>query len=904
MTPERWRQIEGLYHSACENGAGILANADPELRAEVERLLAQSSGSNILDRPIPTADATCTTATPGSHFGPYRIEGLLGEGGTGKVFLATDPRLGRMVAIKISQDRFTDRFEREARAIAALNHPNICTLHDVGPNYLVMELVEGESLASRLKRGKLTLEQTIQYGAQMAGALAAAHAKGIIHRDLKPANVMITKEGVKLLDFGAARSVEDQTVTRSGVVIGTPAYMAPEQRAGKECDSRTDVYSFGLVLAEMATGTRQSAEGLTGLFAHVVELCLVEDAEKRWQAARDIQHELEWIRTAETTGSAPQRPRGPWWVAVAAAVLLIATLGFFFARQPHPFESPASRLAINAPPGADFLDGLAISPDGRTIVFAARLSGQNKLWVRPLDSLAARELPGTDGGTFPFWSPDSRSIAFFAGGKLRRIDVATGVSAVICDVGAGRGGTWNEEGTILFNSVNDGPLLRVAASGGTPAPVTRVDQSRSENSHRFPFFLPHGRKFLFYVRADDANSGVYLASLDHPLDKVRIFRSPTAAIFVPVNGGSGDLMWVDNGTLLVRPFDPERGQFQGEASALAERVRHNYPGGRYAEISAAQNGTIVYGLSGDALNYLTWYGRDGKASGAIGAPDAYSGLRLSPNGARVAVVRAASASHEEGIALIDLARGVAMPLISAFWGAWSPDGESIAFTSGVGAGGAGGAPKVQVLAIGDRKGEQLTNSSGSQMVLDWSHDGRFILYWEHSNDLATVGRPMLWVLPLVDRKPVPFAPTSTQNPTAQFSPNSRWIAYSSQESGRIEVYVQGFPTGSKWQVSDRGGSYPRWTKDGNELAYLALDRTLMSVPVRRTGNALDFGAPSPLFKLPLPVAFTGSRGDDSSYPFDTTADGQRILALAPAGEREPPTLVVVANWRNRTTAAR
>jgi Tol biopolymer transport system component len=911
MTPERWREVEAIFHSALQRepdarNAFIVeaCGSDEDLQREVISLVSKDqSPMSTLSHPVAELefDSTMAVLMAGTQLGPYLIEGALGAGGMGQVYQAQDARLGRKVAIKVSAKRFSDRFEREARAIAALNHSHICTLYDVGPDYLVMELLEGETLATRLKREALPMDQVLRFGAQIADALAAAHAKGVIHRDLKPGNVMVTKTGVKVLDFGLAKSVQDETLTMPQAVMGTPAYMAPEQSVGEKCDARTDIYSLGLMLAEMATGVAKSTEGLTGSFAHVVELCLVRDAEERWQSARDIQHELEWIKASKTTAPVPQESPTPWFV-IAIAFLLVAALAFFSLLQPHPLEDPTSRLAINAPPGADFLDGLAISPDGRSIVFAARLSGQGKLWVRPLDSLRARELPGTDGATFPFWSPDSRSIAFFAAGKLRRVDVASGFSTVICDVGSGRGGTWSENGTILFNSVNDGPLLRVAASGGTPAPLTRVDQAHSENSHRFPFFLPDGRKFLFYVRANEDVSGVYLGSLDRPQEKIQLFRSPTAAIFAPgANGASGHLVWVENGALMVRPFDPERGQFKGEALPLAERVRLNYPAGRYAEISAARNGTIVYGISGDVLRQLTWHTRDGKTSGTIGPPDSYAGLRFSPNGKQLAVVRAASAAHPEGIALMDVARGIATPLVEAFWGAWSPGGERIAFTGGTSA----GSPKVQLVAIdGAQKREQLTYSNGSEMVLDWSRDGRFILYWEQSNDLPATRRPMLWVLPVSDRKPFPFAPGPPQNPTAQFSPDGRWIAYSSRDSGRVEVYVQGFPTGAKWQVSNEGGGYPRWTKDGRELVYLSLDRTLTSVSVHPSGNGLDFTTPSPLFKISLPAAFTGSRGDDTSYPFDLSSDGQRILALAASGESAPQMLVLLSNWANKTSAAR
>jgi Tol biopolymer transport system component len=909
MDPSRWKQIEDLYHAAleCEPGerAVILAQTDPELRGEVESLLAQDlSKSGALDRPawvgvtgFNAPDSTGTLITPGTQLGPYKIEGSLATGGMGQVFRGVDTRLGRPVAVKTLREQFSARFEREARAISSLNHAHICTLYDVGPNYLVMELCEGETLAARLKRGKLPIQETIRYGAQIADALSAAHAKGIVHRDLKPGNVMLTKAGVKVLDFGLAKSTQDEILTASHVVMGTPAYMAPEQREGKECDARTDIYAMGLMLAEMATGRHGSTEELAGPFAHVVERCLAQHPDDRWQAARDVKFELEWASTAAKIMPATASSRPVFWlIAGAAALLLVAALAFVMLRQPRPLEIRQTRLTINAPPGAELQDGLAISPDARSVVFVAQTAGQSQLWLRPLDSITPRQLPGTEGASFPFWSPDSRSIGYFSAGKLRRIDISSLVSTVICDIGQGRGGTWNEDGAILFNSVNDGPLLRVSASGGMPVAITTVDKARSENSHRFPYFLPGGHKFLYYIRGTKSEdvSGVYLGSLDHAQQKTRLFYSPAAAIFVPAGRGPAHLLWVENGALMARPFNAQRGVFTGEPSPLAERVRINFPAGRYAEISAARDGTVVYGPERTALRQLTWYGRNGKASGTIGPSDSYRGLRFSPDGKRAAVNRAASPSHSAGIAVLDMARGIATPLIGAFWGAWSPDGERVAYTGG----GLLGSPKVQVMPIsGDRKGEQLTHSEGSETVLDWSGDGRYILYSERSNNVAAAGQSGLWVLRLADRKPMLVAQVPPQHPTAQFSPDSHWIAYASRESGRLEVYVQGFSSGRKWQVSDNGGDHPRWRKDGNEMFYLAPDETLMSVSVRHNGDSLEFTSPTALFKISLPVAITGTPGEDTAYPYDVSLDGQRVLAMAPAGESEAQTLVVLSNWQ-------
>jgi len=438
MTPERWHQIEDLYHLACDQGAGVLANADPELRRKVQELLAQNSGGKLLDHAAfdRMADSTRTQVSAGAQLGPYKIEGLLGQGGMGQVFRAVDTRLGRTVAIKVAQERFTDRFDREARAIAALNHPNICTLHDVGPDYLVMELVDGETLAARLKRGRLPMEQTIQYGAQIASALSAAHAKGIIHRDLKPGNVMVTKAGVKVLDFGLAKSTLDETLTVANAVMGTPGYMAPEQREGKPCDARTDIYTLGLVLSEMATGTRAQPgeqprlDSLSAKLAHVVKACLAEDPDNRLQSAQDVKLELEWIRDAgpERSERGQAAPAALWRRALPWGLLGVTALGFaVFAwwretgmKNAVSAEPVRLQIALPQKPPLQLTRALALSPDGRQLAFGASgADGIPRIYLRAMDSLEMRPLPGTESaGSLLFWKPDGRFIAFDSGGKL------------------------------------------------------------------------------------------------------------------------------------------------------------------------------------------------------------------------------------------------------------------------------------------------------------------------------------------------------------------------------------------------------------------------------------------------------------------------------------------------------
>ena len=725
MTPTRWQEIERVYHAALERPPTtrdeFLTEAcknDSELRREVESLLAHdSSKTDKLDQPawvglggLTALDATVTVMNPGTRLGPYRIEGPLGKGGMGEVFRAVDTRLGRPVAVKVCANQFDGRFEREARAISTLNHPHICTLYDVGPNYLVMELVEGETLAATLNKGPLPMELILRYGTQIADALAAAHARGITHRDLKPANIMVTKSGVKVLDFGLAKITrpddapkQSETLTASHAVMGTLSYMAPEQLEGKACDARTDIFALGLVLYEMAmgkkafTGDSQAAliaevmrcrpapmESVPEKFRHVVERSLARDPEERWQTAKDVKAELLWAgkeqAVAPVTTSRSILPRWIWGFAAG-----IAALGLGLGWTITHFRQPAAevrtiRLTVNPPAGTEFLinRGAAISPDGHLVAFVATSPGGVKLWVRPLDSVAVHELPGTDDATFPFWSPDSRSLGFFAGGKLKRVEVAGGLPTVICDVASGRGGSWNEQGIILFNAVNDGPLLRVSAAGGMPVPFTTIDAARGENSHRWPQFLPGGRRFLYWVRGGGA--GVYLGSMDRPQEKVRVLTSATNAVYAPDRDGeSGHVFWVRDGSLMAQAFDPEKGQLVGTAVPLAEAVAFG-DATRFAAVSVANNGTLLY--SGESAHYqLATYARDGKPLGFLAQPGPYRDLRISPDGQRLALSETDGSGRTSQIWQMEFARGI--PSRVTFGGGagplWSPDSQRLVY---------------------------------------------------------------------------------------------------------------------------------------------------------------------------------------------------------------------------------
>ena len=822
---------------------------------------------------------------PGTLVGFYRIEAPLGAGGMGQVFRAVDTRLGRPVAIKFSHEKFSDRFEREARAISALNHPNICTLYDVGENYLVMELVEGETLTARLKKGPLPIDQVLRFGAQIADALTAAHDKGITHRDLKPGNIMLTKAGVKVLDFGLARIEHDETLTLSNMVLGTPAYMAPEQREGKEADARADIYALGLVLREMAMGKRGlELTNAPTQVAHIVARCLEADPADRWQSARDVQAELAWSAAAPAAPTAANGVSVWMWAAIACGLAMMAALLWAWSRPHAPSPERSYRLEVIPAAGSIAVpaSGIAISPDGKTIVYVGQSAGGNRLWIRPLNSSATRDLPGTEGAIFPFWSPDSKSVGFFASAKLKRVDAAGGPPTDICSVSSGRGGTWNSDGIILFNGVNDGPILQVPASGGTPTAVTTVDTAHGEDSHRWPQFLPDGRSFLYFVRTlKNPADAVFLSNLDRPQEKTRVVTSTADAVYAPGSGkDSGILLWLRGTDLVSTPFDPAHVSTPGEAVVVADGMAEMTQGSRYIPVSASRDGTILYTAGTAERSQITWYGRDGRMTGMVAQPDTYRYLRISPDGKRVVAVSMG------GIWSIEFARGIPTRLNPGYDNpVWSPDGQQIAYDGNV------APPNLFLMsANGAGPGVRLTESRNSESLWDWSSDGRYLLYSSQSNDLSSTAPNDLWLLPMTgERKPVRYLETPAAETSGAFSPDSKWIAYSSNASGRREVYVQGLPAGdARWQVSSKGGDQARWRRDGKELFYVAPDGTLMSVEVRTAGGLLEFKPPVALFKL---TAISGG-----AFAYDVAMDGKSFLALAPGAETRPPSLTVMLHW--------
>ena len=909
MNLERWQQIEALYRAARELGpearSTLLAGVDPELRREVEELLAKEGASSdrlAAHHPNETiADSTVTAVSAGTHLGPYVIEGPLGSGGMGQVFRGRDTRLNRAVAIKIVDQKFSERFEREARAISALNHPHVCTLHDVGPNYLVMELVEGETLAARLKKGALPMNLVLQYGAQIADALAAAHAKEIVHRDLKPGNVMLARNGVKVLDFGLAKSQQDQTMTATRVVMGTPAYMAPEQMEGKEADARTDIYALGLILYEMATGTRAvqgqipPMEKLPPQLGHLIERCLATDPDDRWQSVADLKSELEWAGKSQPQAQ-PRRPAWLWPAFGAAGLLLLGFLSFVRLQNP---EKPAIAQPVRfevGPPEAGLFSGplvFALSPDGRRIAFhAAGRDGVTRLWVRSLDSTEARPLAGTAGiTTAPFWSPDSRFVGIHSG-SIQKVDVSSGEPQTFCGPAAAgfRGGAWSKDGTIIFGSSTTG-LFRCSASGGAPSLLTELDPSREEIFHGRPIALPDGRHFLYvrYSRNPDY-TGVYAGSLDaspRAQGRTRLLATRFGVAYAPsANPMVGHLLFLRERTLMAQPFDVRRLELTGEPIVVAEQVGTNNV--IFGYFSASEKGTLAYRGEASSSRQLTWFDRQGKILNRVGEPAQFLNVvSLSPDEKQAARSGTATELNAD-VWLVEVARGVTTrftfdPAHERF-PVWSPDGSRIAFASS-----RTDHLELHEKAFNGTGGDQLLLQSGGKPT-SWSADGRFLLY--SANDPRS--KSDLWVLPVQgEGKPVPLVATSFNEDWGRFSPDSRWIAYQSDESGKNEVYLQQFdPSGPKGAslvggrvlVSKDGGTLPRWRSDGRELFYQSPDRKIMAVEVT-TKPTFHAGVPQPLFQLSV-----------ADMVWDVSADGKRFLVPAPVVEGAQTPITVVLNW--------
>ncbi len=856
----------------------------------------------------------------GDRLGPYEILEAIGKGGMGEVFRARDTRLNRDVAIKVSSEHFSERFEREARVVASLNHPNICSLYDVGPNYLVMELVEGPTLAERITQGAISLDETAGIARQIAAALDAAHEKGVVHRDLKPGNVKIKPDGtVKVLDFGLAKiggtpsvaSDDSPTLTmgqtEAGMILGTAAYMPPEQAKGKPVDKRADIWAFGAMLYEMLTGHRLfQGETMTEVLASVIReepdlnrapaqaqlllrRCLEKDPSRR---LRDIGDAMPLLEVAPQTAPLPQRA---WqWPAVAGALLLIALglASYVLFRENPQAAIEIVRFQIPAPDKGSFNIYLTLSPDGRKLAYVADgADGRSRLWIRNIDSLESRPLAGTEGAASPFWSPDSRFIAFGDGSKVKRIDVSGGPVQTVVDLPAGAGvGFWGSDGTILIGNRGAGPgMWRVSPTEGTASQITRVDTSRQERAHGFPVLLPDGRHFLYTrLSASAENAGVFLGSLDAKPDAQgfkRILPVQSSSVYVPPAGSGPEyLVFLQDRILMAQPFDAKRFELRGEPVALAEQIGTL---GAYGFFSASATGTLAYRLGGvDANNrQLAWYDRQGKALGVVGQPVDFGGQPvLSPDGGAVAIARIDRQAGFSDIWVHDLARNTDSRLTSGTGSngnpAWSPDGSKIAFGSNRG----GTASVYQKAANGVGQDEELDKDARSKNVRDWSRDGQYLI--EEVGRSSKTGLAV-WVLPLFgDRKPFPYLESEFDQENPRVSPNGQWLAYESNETKRNEIYVQSFPKpGGKWQVSTDGGTSPVWSRDGKELFFRGANGKLMVVGVRSgPGNKFDNDLAKPLFDLP------GGAGT-----FDVNKDG-RFLIPAPVGQSTSAPITVVVNW--------
>jgi serine/threonine protein kinase len=959
MTPERWKQIEQLCNAALERDANQRAafllqacGGDDELRREVESLLAQEKPA---DRFLESSDAGRAVEKMvmgrgdgakkliGKRLGSYQIVSLLGAGGMGEVYRARDTRLDRTVAIKILPERLADRtdlrerFEREARTIASLNHPHICTLYDVGreggTDYLVMEFVDGETLAERLKKGPLPLDQVLRYAIEVADALDKAHRKGITHRDLKPGNIMLTKSGAKLLDFGLAKlrlrsdsgaplselPTEKSEVTATGTILGTLQYMAPEQLEGKEADARTDIFAFGAVLYEMAAG-KKAFEGKSqaSLIAkiletdpapistlqpmtpptldHLVKRCLGKEPDERWQSTKDICEQLRWISDSRQQTDPPalvgvvaqQRrvKKRLFWAGMVVAALAAARLVLFLYphfRQPTP-EVRTIRFTVSAPTGQDFPvlgntpSFLSVSPDGSKLTFVAVDSkNHSMLWLRDLGSQTAQPLPGTDGALAPFWSPDSRFIAFSDNTSLKRIAVAGGPAQTIAASPALGGGTWNRDGLILFAaSTFGGPILRVSAAGGSATPMAiRFDTPGTQMGYAWPTFLPDGRHFLYLARGEVTTSGsIYAGSLDSKEAKL-LLKTNSAALYSP----PGYLLYVRAGTLLAQPFDADRLELRGEAVPIAESLQFSPLNGR-AGVAVSDNGVLAY-RSVPPTGQLRFVLADRKgAEQALAAPPhAYRNPRLSPDGQRVAVTIDEGGSQEW---VLDIARGTLSRLTfeCSYNGgtAWTPDGKRVTFGSDR----AGTRNLFWQLADGSGGAERLVISNHTQVAGFWSPDGRTLAFEETG---AGTGYD-IWTFRLGDQMAQPFLQTRFNEIAPRFSPDGHWLAYASDESGRYEIYVQPYPgPGGKWQISTEGGTEPIWTRNG-ELFYRNGEKLMVVQATTRP----SFSAGNPK------VLFEGRYATYQSIAdYDVTADGQRFLFLK-TGEEGRQEINVVVNW--------
>jgi len=858
---------------------------------------------------------------PGVRLGPYEILSALGSGGMGEVWKARDTRLNRLVAIKSSLGPFSERFEREARAIAAVNHHHVCSLYDVGPDYLVMEYVEGQGL-----HGPVPIGRALEVAGQILDALDAAHEKGIVHRDLKPANILLTKSGVKVLDFGLAKitsapdgdgpglpETHSVSLTAEGSVLGTLPYMSPEQVEGREADARSDIFAFGVVLYELIAGTRpfngrtqaslvasilreeprplfeiqpRTPRGL----AEVVRTCLEKDPERRWQSVRDVRHALRWM-AAETPPSAPSRSARVWQGLAVAMAIIAAAMGAWML-QPKASGSP-SRFEASVPDDATPYEYVSVSPDGRTLAVTG-----SAVWLRDLAALDWRRLPGTEGAARVFWSPDGRYLGFVVKDTVMKIDTTGGPPETVATfpIGAApQSGAWSREGDIVLGSWaggSGGPLWRVAATGGTPTPVTQVDLAKGEFVHTWPTFLSDGRSFLYFRSGPPDVEGMYVASLD--VDAANQSRQRILATSVPAALANGHLLFLRAGTLMAQPFDARRLALQDAPVPVAENVEVSwYFTGSF---SVSDNGVFVYKAASPPGTFqLTWVDRQGRTLDTVGQPGTGERVVLSPDGRR-AVAKDTPYNVPGDLWMLDLASGIRTrftfnkdvysPAV------WSPDGARVAYSAG---------------RLGDTVYEKAASGLADAQVLlkepglrhfptSWSRDGRFLLY--HTENAPNTGYDV-WALSVGDRKPHLLLGQAFNEWAAVFSPDMRWVTFVSLETTPLQVYVRPFrvsePTGQpslgegKWQISKDFGNWPQWRSDREIVFNTAPAGTqVFAAAVNPTGAAFESGVPQ---RLPFPPSTGVSSAPQSSL------DGRRYLIEVPVAQRAPrPAVNVVLDW--------
>lgn len=886
------------------------------------------------------------SVAPGTRLGPYEIGSPLGAGGMGEVYRARDTKLGRDVALKVLPATFaTDperiaRFRREAQVLASLNHPHIAAIYgfedSAGIHALVMELVEGPTLADRVALRAIPLDEALQLAREIAEALEAAHERGIIHRDLKPANIKVTSDGnVKVLDFGLAKAIEGDPsstdihtsptitsmTTQPGIILGTAAYMSPEQAKGKSVDRRTDIWAFGCVFFEMLAGNRPfEGETVSDALAAVIraepewsllpsntsqtirnllQRCLKKDPRQRLQAIGDARIAIEEVLSGASQDlpsaveirTAAWRRALPWAVATAAVILATLFAAKYFTRKPQFL--PAIVSQITSPPNTKFVfTGInpgppILSPNGEWLVFSAVGSdGRQLLWVRPLSSVAAKPLDGTDGATLPFWSADSHSLGFFANGKLNRIDVSGGPPLALCNIAIGRGGTWGADGTILFTPNVSSPVFRISASGGTPQQVTTLDGSLNERSHRWPQFLPDNKHFLFFAqRAVVGTGGVYIGSLDGGAPKLIMQNDSNAVYSLP-----GYLLFVLQGILMAQRFDASRLRLDGDAVPLVERAGVNAITSR-AIFAVSETGIMVYepgNATGDT-DQLIWYDRTGKQIEATGTPGLYLEPSVSADSSKLAISSLPGGTGNLNIWVFDLARAtrtrLTFPPSSDRQPNWAPDGKSVAFVSN-----RNGPPHIYLNASdGTGAPTALTADEASEFGPRFTADGRYLLF-ERLADQPN-SRREIWGVPLSgDRNAFPVIQSQYDVYAPALSPDGKWLAYESRESGRPEICVIPFLHGTgKWEVSTAGGVQPRWRGDGRELFYISMDNKIMSAEITEQGSSVLVGKVSSLFQT-NPVPFAGG----SNY--DVTADGKKFVVASLASSQGSEPLTLVVNW--------